>query len=272
MKHVFSILIISLFSLSAYGQLYTMSDHYMHNALAINPAYSGSHDAISSIIGYRRWNGFEWSPSTMLLSIHTPLNNEKIGLGLFIMNDKYGISNETSFVGNYAYRMNVGDGKLALGLGFGMIINKADWGSLEARDADDELLTETSSTGVMPDFSLGMYYSTNKYFIGLSAPLFLSHEYQAETDKFIIKNDFKEYNYFLNGGYIVDINPAIKFFPSVLLRYNQGNAPQIDIGSQLILKDKVWVGAAYRSEKTMIAMLQCQVNKQLRIAFYGGEK
>ncbi len=99
-----------------------------------------------------------------------------------------GVSSETSFIGNYAYRMNTGNGKLAFGLGLGMILNKTDWNSLAAQDEDDEVLSENSSTHVMPDFSFGVYYRTKKYFVGFSMPLFLSHEYNSKTDKYATKN------------------------------------------------------------------------------------
>jgi type IX secretion system PorP/SprF family membrane protein len=268
MRRLISIICIFILPAYSYGQLYSMSDHYVYNSLAINPAYAGSHNALSTIFGYRTClNSFEGAPSTMTLSVHSSLNNDKIGMGLFVMDDKYGISNEMSFIGNYAYRMNIGYGKLALGIGLGMIVNKTQWNALEARDADDELLAENNSAGTLPDFSLGMYYSTNKYFIGLSLPLFLSHEYSSQTEKYTIKNDFKEYNYFFNTGYIFDINQNIKFFPSFLIRYNQGNAPQVDLTSQFIFKDIVWIGAQYRSRNVLVGMLQCQITKQIRVAY-----
>lgn len=267
MKRIF-LLYILILPLHSYGQLFTLTDHYMHNAIAINPAYSGSHDALSTIFSYRNClNNFEGSPSTLTLSMHASLNHDKVGLGLFTMSDKYGVSNKTSFIGNYAYRMDAGSGKLAIGLGFGMVFSRIDWNNLAAHDAEDELLTEQPETAALPNFSIGMYYSTKKYFMGLSLPLFLSHEYDTRTDKYNIRNDFKAYNYLLNAGYIFDLNPAVKFFPSALVKYNMSNASQIDITSQFIFHDKVWVGVTYRSRSSLVGILQCQVNKQIRIAY-----
>ncbi len=262
---------IFLIPLHVCGQLYTISDHYVHNALAINPAYSGSQDALSTTILYRNyWVGFEGSPKTVSLAIHTPLNNERVGLGFFIVNDNIGVSNETSFIGNYAYRIDLGYGKLAFGLGFGLTFTSTAWNKLDAQDADDELLTDNFSNAVVPNFSTGIYYTTKKYFIGLSVPLFLSHVYDSKTDKYSIRNDFTEYNYFCNAGYIIDLDPNIKFFPSLLVKYHQGNATQIDINSQVIIKNRVWLGISYRSKNILVGMLQCQINNQLRIAYSYG--
>jgi type IX secretion system PorP/SprF family membrane protein len=203
----------------------------------------------------------------MSLSIHAPLDNEKVGLGLLIMNDKIGVSKETNIVGNYAFRMDLGYGKLAFGLGFGLAIHSTDWNKLATQDANDEQLTNNSTTGIMPNFSTGIYYSTNNYFIGLSVPLFLTHVYDNQKGKFIIKNDFKEYNYFCNAGYIIDLEPNMRFSPSLLLKYHKGNAIQIDINSQVILRNRIWLGASYRSKNVLVGMLQYQVNNQLRIAY-----
>ncbi len=261
-------ILIFLFPLYVSGQLYTISDQYVHDALAINPAYSGSQNALSTTILYRnQWVGFEGSPKTMFLSIHTPLNNERVGLGFLFMNDNIGVSNETSFIGNYAYRIDLGYGKLAFGLGFGIIFTSTAWNELAVQDTDDEQLTDNFSTGVMPNFSTGIFYSTKKYFIGLSVPLFLSHVYDYKADKYTIRNDFTEYNYFCNAGYIFDLDPDIKFSPSLLVRYHRANSTQIDISSQIILKDRIWLGVSYRSKNTLVGMFQCQINNQLRIAY-----
>jgi len=259
---------IFLFSVHVNGQLYPISDQYVHNALAINPAFSGSQDALSTTFLYRNnWSGIEGSPKTMSLSVHTPLNNERVGLGFLIINDEIGVSKETSTIGNYAYRMDLGYGKLAFGLGFGVTVSKIEWNKLAAQDVGDEQLTDNYSTGIMPNFSTGIYYTTKKYFIGLSAPLFLSHKYDPKKDKYIISNDFKEYNYFCNAGYILNIYQNIKFFPSLLIKYHQGNSTQIDINSQVILKDKIWLGVSYRSKNILVGMIQFQINNQLRIAY-----
>ena len=250
------------------GQLYPLSNQYIFNALAINPAYSGSREALSTSILYRnQWVGFEGTPETMTLAIHSPIRNEKIGLGFLLINDKIGVTNETILVGNYAYRIDFVRGKLAFGLGAGITLINNTLADLIAVDRDDELLMHNSPTYVLPDFSIGTYYNTNKYFIGFSIPLFLTHRFNPTTNKFKLHNNFSEYNYLINGGYLFEVKPDVKVLPSLLLRYNPGNSPQVDINSQVIFKDKLWIGASYRSKNTMIGMFQYQINNQFRVAY-----
>lgn len=253
---------------SAYGQLHPLSNQYIFDALVINPAYSGSKEALSTSILYRnQWVGFKGSPEMMTLTVHAPLRNEKIGLGLLIINDKIGVTSETSIVANYAYRMDVFNGKLALGLGAGLILINTAWSDLEAVDRDDELLMNNSPSFVLPDFSIGAYFNTNKYFIGFSLPLFLNHRFNPMTNKFKLNNDFSEYNYLINGGYVFDVKSDVKVSPSLLIRYNPGNSPQVDINSHIIFADKLWIGASYRSKNTLIGIFQYQINNQFRVAY-----
>jgi len=250
------------------GQMFPLSDHYVVNALAINPAFAGCQDALSATISYRdQWVGYKDSPKSYILSVHTPVYNDRVGLGLLIEKNSIGIFKETSFLGNYAYRMELRDGKLALGLGFGVTIYNIAWNELVAADANDVQLMNNSKSSVLPTFSLGTYYYTKKYFIGISIPLFLSHQIDKSTGKYKIGSNFSGSNYFLTGGYEMRISPQVKFLPSLIIKYHPKNAIQIDYNAQLSLKDRIWMGIGYRNRNMLVGMLQYQLNYQIRMAY-----
>jgi type IX secretion system PorP/SprF family membrane protein len=266
-RFILSILSMSI-PLQLLGQMFPLSDHYIYNALVINPAFAGCHDALSATLSYRnQWVGFKDAPKSLNLSIHTPVKNDRIGLGLLIENNSIGIYKETSFIGNYAYRMELYNGKIALGLGFGVTVYNIAWNELDATDADDVQLMNNPTSAVLPAFSLGTYYYTKKYFIGISLPLFLSHEPDQSTGNFKIKNDFSGYNYFFTGGYEVGISPHVKLLPSLLIKYHPNHVVQIDYNAQINLKDRIWIGIGYRNSDMLTGMLQCQLNDQLRMAY-----
>src|SRR5665648_1094470 len=99
---ILSILAIT-FQLQVTAQLFPLSDHYVVNALAINPAYAGCQDALSVTASYRdQWVGFRDAPKSYILSAHAPVYNDRIGLGLLVEKNSIGIFNENSFYGNYA--------------------------------------------------------------------------------------------------------------------------------------------------------------------------
>lgn len=266
-RFILSILTIIL-PLQLLGQMSATSDHYMYDALAINPAFAGCHDALSATILYRnQWVGFTDAPKNQMLSLHTPLANDRIGLGLLFDRNSIGIFKETSFIGNYAYRMELRDGKLALGLGFGVTFFNISWNELDAADADDIQLMNNQSSAILPNFSLGAYYYSRKYFLGISMPLFLGHRVDLSTGKYKINNNFAGSNYFISGGYEFALSPTVKLLPSVLIKYHINNPIQVDYNAQINFKDRIWMGIGYRNKNTLVGMFQCQLNYQLRMAY-----
>jgi type IX secretion system PorP/SprF family membrane protein len=266
-RFILSILTV-LLPLQIMGQIFPLSDQYLNNTLAINPAFAGCHDALSATILYRnQWVGFKDAPKNSMVSVHAPFNNDRIGLGLLFENSSFGINKETSINSSYAYRIELHNGILALGSGFGLTILNVAWNELQATDAGDLLLMNNPVSAVLPDFSLGMYYYTQKYFIGFSLPMLLTHELDHSNGKYIIKNDFSEYNYFFEGGYYISLNSQIKLLPSMLIKYHARHVPQTDLNTQIIFKDRIWFGIGYRNRNMLIGMLQCQLNYQLKIAY-----
>ena len=51
--------------------------------------------------------GYEGAPVTQSLTIYSPLFNQKLGVGLTLLNDKIGPTNTTNIYGDIAYRLKV---------------------------------------------------------------------------------------------------------------------------------------------------------------------
>src|SRR5574340_794345 len=100
MKKAFYLFIIILMPVRISAQMLPLTDQYLNNTMAINPSYAGSHDALSATLSYRnQWVGFEDAPKNLIFSLHTPLNHDRIGVGLLMDRNTYGIYNTTSLVG-----------------------------------------------------------------------------------------------------------------------------------------------------------------------------
>jgi type IX secretion system PorP/SprF family membrane protein len=250
------------------GQLLQLTDQYLNNTMVINPAFAGCNDGLSATLSYRdQWVGFNDAPKEFISTIHTPVFNDRVGLGAMLQRTTIGIYNTTNINANYAYRLELAQGKLAMGLGFGATIYSIDWSRLIAADPGDDLITNNQDAAFLPDFSLGVYYYTKRFFAGLSLPLFLSHELNKNSGKYEIRNNFSEYTYLLSGGYNFRFGSAFKILPSTLIKYNPRRKPQMDLNSQFIFHDKIGIGAGYRSNGSVLGMLTCQVNYQLMIVY-----
>lgn len=269
MNRIFLVIVALIIPCRLFGQMFPLSDHYLYNFLSINPAFAGCHDALSATMSYRnQWVGIKDAPKNLMMSIHAPTDNDRVGLGLLVDRSTIGIFKETNLMADYAYRIPMGDGKLALGLGVGVTVLKNSWNELLATDPNDAELINSSPSAILPAFSLGMYYYTKKYFIGISLPSILSNEPDNSTiGAYKIKNNPSNYNYFFTGGYEFEITDQFKLLPSAVIKYHPNNAVQIDYNAQLNLKDRIWLGAGYRDKNILIGMFQCQLNYQIRMAY-----
>lgn len=260
-----------MFTMVINAQLRPLEDQYLLNALALNPAYAGSEELLSfTILKRDQWVGFEGAPSTMTFAIHAPLKNDKVALGLLIVNDQLGYYNETGVLGNYAYRIKLWQGKLSLGLAAGVYFKYNDLAKISATDGDDELLLDSDELHLVPDFSTGVYYYTDRFFTGLSLPAFVEHRYNAGSGKYEATADFKNTNYLVTLGYKFKLNDNFDFLSSTLLKFNPQSAVQMDLNLNLIYRNKFWLGTSYRTKNAMIWLLQYSINNQLKFAYAYG--
>ena len=139
MKHIIKLLFGLLIPLSVSGQLTPLTNHYVLNPLTINPAFAGNRGVMNIAAFYRKqWVGIKGAPETVSLTLDAPVANDKIGLGLLIINDKIGVTKENQFNTNYAYKIEMGKGVLSLGLGAGIYVTNTAWSDLVVLDEGDE--------------------------------------------------------------------------------------------------------------------------------------
>ncbi len=241
---------------------------YMYNTISINPAYAGSREALS-IIGLHRsqWVGFDGGPITQTLSIHTPLRNDRIGVGLTFIEDDLGPENFTYLYGDFSYTIPVGaTGKLAFGIKGGFTQYSLDAQFLnDPTIANDDFFKGFQRVWT-PNIGLGVYYHTNRFYFGLSAPRVLN------TDR--NKNEgfeaLERISYYAITGAVLDVNQDIKWRPSVLLKATNGAPISLDLTSTMLFYEKFWVGGSYRINQDTSAagaFMDFQISPQLRVGY-----
>jgi type IX secretion system PorP/SprF family membrane protein len=268
MRHIFAIIILILISTSLWGQLTPVTDHYILNPLSINPAFAGNRGALNIATFYRRqWVGIPGSPQTMTLAVDAPLLNSKLGLGLMIVNDKIGVTKETQIATAYAYKIDMKAGYLSLGLGAGLLTTNTAWSDLIVLDEEDDYYQIDSRVFVVPDFSFGAYYTYQDFFVGFSIPRLLSYNFDFSKNKYSLAFKPVQYSYLLNTGYLVDLSPKVKMFPSALISFSPGDRLLYDINLHFSLFDRLWTGLSYQSDRSVSALLQFAVNSQFRVGY-----
>jgi type IX secretion system PorP/SprF family membrane protein len=274
-KIILSILgLIACFNASAQqDEQFTM---YFFNTLIQNPGYAGSREVISLVGLYRnQWTGIDGAPKTISASIHSPMRNDKVGLGLNIVNDKLGVTNFTRITGDYAYRIPVGTrgGKLAIGLQASMLSLTNNFSELNTLTGNDPGFMQDVKNLWLPNVGAGLYYYTQKAYLGVSMPHMLNfnldkREIQSKADSAFARQFT---HIFATAGYVLPLTKDIKLKPAVLMKYlpgteNRGAPAQFDFNLSALLKEALWVGASYRTGDSFDFILGYQFNRQLRAA------
>jgi type IX secretion system PorP/SprF family membrane protein len=268
MKTVKTLLFLFFIPMVLFGQLIPVSNQYILNPLTINPAYAGSSGSLNIAAFYgRQWVGINGAPESMTLVLDAPFFESKLGLGLIISNNKIGVTRETDFSTNYAFRINMGKGNLSLGLGAGAIVTNTAWSDLTVSDPGDELYLINSHVFVVPDFKFGAYFSYQNYFVGISVPELIGYKFDFNKDKYGMEFNPDKYSYLFNTGYIVSLSPRLKFFPSTLVTFSPGEKLLYDVNANFILLDRFWLGASYRNSKSVAGLVQLAINKQFKVAY-----
>ena len=107
---------------------YPVYSQYLQNGLMINPAYTGSREALSAFLSYRmQWMGTKGSPVIQSVSLHSPMKNDKVALGIMAQFMQFGFTKSTSIYASYAYHIRLGEGKLSFGLKGGADLSNTDY-------------------------------------------------------------------------------------------------------------------------------------------------
>ncbi len=99
----FGLLLITAATVNA--QQNAMYSQYVFNTLAYNPAYAGSRNVFSATALYRnQWSGIKGAPTTATLTADAPFKEDRIGLGIQLINDELGVTKTTGAALSGAYR------------------------------------------------------------------------------------------------------------------------------------------------------------------------
>jgi type IX secretion system PorP/SprF family membrane protein len=246
---------------------YPVYSQYLQNGLVINPAYSGSRGALSGFMSYRiQWMGTEGAPAVQSLSLHTPMKDDKVGLGIMAQFMQYGFTRETSIYGSYAYNIRFGNGKLSFGLKGGFDMSNTVYPTDNFLTTPGDPVFINDKPYILPNVGLGIYYFNDKLFAGISIPSFLSYR-KSGTGSVQAYHRFSEYDIIFSAGGLFKISPLLKFKPSLLIDYSFQNTKkltQLDINGNFILADLIWLGGSWRtSEQVVVGIIQVQIDPQL---------
>ena len=258
---------------AAKAQQDAMYTQYMFNMLPLNPAYAGSRDVVSMTALYRdQWRGIQGAPQTMTFSADAPVAKEKVGLGLTIANDRIGVYNTLGVTGSFAYRIRLKKSTLAFGVsgGFSQFtgnLTNVQTNTEKSANGFDNAFGENISR-FMPNVGAGVYYSSDKFYVGFSLPHLLNNDLRPQAPNEIFKQAFRAQQFrhaFLMAGYVFKLSASVKLKPSIIWKFVTNAPTQVDVNCNVWLYDKFGIGLSYRSLDAPSILLEWQIDDNWRL-------
>ncbi len=274
MKKVFiSALLFFICSDYIFSQFDVQSSQYMFHKSSFNPAAVGE-DEMIQVIGQHRiqWIGIPNAGQTTVFSINTPIKIGDLinGVGLKFMNETVGQFTNQSAHLQYAYKKKVGEGILSIGgdLGFISLGFRGDSiylpvGEYHAPKGTDMQIPTTNVVGMSLDFNTGLFYSTNKYYTGLSFT-HLNSPTVSWTDN--IDFNVKGTMFFTAGYNWTLTNTKYTLKPSTLLK-TDFNSLQLDLSSRVEYDNRYWGGLTYRMQDAIVILAGLNISGGLAIGY-----
>ena len=240
---------------------------YMFNTLAFNPAYAGSAELFSVSALYRaQWVNFEGAPRTQILTGNSPLRNKKLAVGGSIYNDAIGYSQTFGVYGDFAYRILFQKTQLSFGAKAGFDIFQSEYTKLNTTDPGDPKFEQDVKGKFLPNVGFGVYYYSDKYYVGLSSPKLVTSSY-TKTDNGAASKNKQERTVYLTGGYVFHLSEFVVFKPAVLFKFVSRSPAQIDLNVNFLFVERFWIGIMYRPGAAWGGMMQFLITEKLRFGY-----
>jgi len=276
MKKLISFLyLLIIVKLAAMGQQDPQFTNFMQYKLGANPGYAGAEDAISGIILNRfQWEGFPGAPKTLVFAVDAAVDafGTPGGLGLNIINDQLGYSENMTINANYAYKAELGIGTLGIGVSLGLFSKNIN-GQWKVPDDDGfNLYTQPESDPGIPqgevsqmafDIGGGLYLTSTKYFLGAS----VTHINQADIEYSDQASTYLSRHYYIMGGYNIKLtNPLFELRPSFLFKTDLAGW-QTDFNANLVYDERFWGGLTYRVNDAVALLMGLEMVNGLQVGY-----
>ncbi len=239
--------------------------------MANNPGYAGSNDMVcATLLNRQQWVGFEGAPSSTIAHINAAINPFGIssGVGLMIMTDQAGFYKNLNITGSYAYRLDLGPGKLGIGLSVGMYNQslEPEWSiptSDQHVDPGGDPLIPTNNESVFAfDMGFGLFYKTDELHIGFSS----THLNQPGFN-YTKGNPFLKRHYYFTAGYDFSLpNPLFEILPSIQI-LSDGATSEIALNTNVLYNKKFWGGVSYKLGASVASLIGIQLFNGIRLGY-----
>jgi type IX secretion system PorP/SprF family membrane protein len=261
------ILVLTALSRFSYGQQDPMYTQYNFNTQTINPGYAGTWESLGfMVLGRYQWVGMDGGPRTYTFSVQSPTGNQKVAWGLDVISDKIGQEQHLSLMGDYSYRLRVGERSfLRLGLKAG-VTHYSNPLTKYIQNPDETPETyENIDSKYLPNFGVGAFLYSDRYYLGLAVPKIMETDFSKSNSNYSSYSEMR--HFYLQGGYVFELSHDLKFKPTFLTKATIGSPVELDLTGNFLIMDKFWLGAMYRTGDSYGFLAQWVIDKKLRLGY-----
>lgn len=261
-------LIILFLLVSAIGSAQTLPQFSLRQQEMnlFNPAFTGSELLHRFQLHHRsQWVGFKGAPSTQIFS-YSGNYFKSVGLGAYVFHDKVGPSRNYGANLSYAYHLNLLKSTLAFGLSASATQYSYDIGDLTFQDETDPLVADKSvlKSKLNPDFSGGVLWYSQRYFLGLSFNYNLGSKAKDDANFEIPSNQ----HYYLLAGYSFKLlDDVILLTPNILAIYNSDSKYQLDAGVRTEFYNTLIFSATYRTDNSIVLSAGLKLKEKFELHY-----
>lgn len=265
-------ILVSFYGLRA-QQTPTFSE-YNYNPYLINPAYAGlTPSAEISLSNSGFFGRLEGSPRSFAMSLHSPINRGKIGLGAGFIRDEIGVTTSTSALATYSYKIFFDTksnrpywqiykpNSLSFAISGG--VQQYQENLLELGIMDDPNFA-MNVDATIPTVGAGILLNLADFYIGLSSPNILGDALASNDENLDLSSPYYGY---LGYRFFSDRFEELMIKPNVLLKYENGAPLQIDLNLAVSLKNKFELGTGYRTNGGINLLAGIYLFKNIRAIY-----
>ncbi len=247
-QHILAAVLMILLSALGNNKLLAQEAGYFNHQylqpVLINPGATGFQGDHQILAGYKHmWSDFPGAPRTFT-ALYNGSFADNLGLGFQLLTDRIGLSQLTHGQLNFAYKLDLNEVKLSMGISAGLETHKiTDTQDDPFIDPSDPLLNEAIDGYTLFDGGFGIYgEASEKLFFGVSFPNLVKNRL-TDISGDINLPEFDEFSYAFLLGYRFEIeNYDFTVEPSVTVKDLRYSPFLIDANVKFSFLDEQLVG------------------------------
>ncbi|MBR9846774.1 MAG: type IX secretion system membrane protein PorP/SprF, partial [Algicola sp.] len=188
--------------------------------------------------------------------------------GLSIVHDEIGdVVSDTNLFLDYAYILNLGEkSKLSFGVKAGLSFFSTNFNGFVYSDPLPDPVFAENISRTFPNFGTGVFYFSDKHYLGLSAPNLLKSKH-LEDNSGIVTESVEALHIFFTGGYVFHINQNLLFKPAFMAKAVAGAPITLDFTSNVLINNNFEIGLGYRVEDGLSGLVNFKITPNLRLGY-----